>query len=126
MNKLMQRLGLLALLVSCLQVPRLYAQPPVPNQSPYNLNGATPLVDTPIMEPLPPPTPRPYQRVLNSHGMSCASNFNQVGCGNFWSEFRFVFGSCRTFFGQPCIPNPPHFGPGNGYGFEGPQKCCGN
>jgi hypothetical protein len=81
----------------------------------------------PAVDVTPPPvSPRPLQRLLNSHGMGCASNFNNLGCGNFCSEFKFVFGSCRTFFGQSCIPNSPHFGPGNGYGFDGPQKCCGN
>ena len=76
--------------------------------------------------------PAPIQRLFNSHGMGCASNFNNLGCGNFCSEFKFIFGSCRTFFGQSCVPNPPHFGggsgygPGNGYGFDGPQRCCGN
>ena len=125
MNINLQRLCVTAFLGGCLQGASLHAQAPVPSQTVPSAPGI--IMDAPGLEPLqPPPAPRPYQRLLNSHGLGCASNFNQVGCGNFWSEFRFVFGSCRTFFGQPCIPNPPHFGPGNGYGFDGPQKCCGN
>jgi hypothetical protein len=124
MNIKFQRLCMVSLFSACLHAPPLFAQAP---QAIPSAPGQTIIVDTPGVDlRQPPPAPRPYQRLLNSHGMSCASNFDQAGCGNFWSEFRFVFGSCRTFFGQPCIPNPPHFGPGNGYGFDGPQKCCGN
>lgn len=50
----------------------------------------------------------PVQRSLNSHGLGCWSHHTQMGCGSFCSEFRFIFGSCRSFFGDRCIPNPPH------------------
>ena len=37
----------------------------------------------------------------------CWANHNSVGCGNFCSEFNFIFGSCRTFYGEPCFRGPP-------------------
>ena len=37
----------------------------------------------------------------------CYADHNSVGCGNFCSEFNFIFGSCRTFYGEPCYKGPP-------------------
>src|SRR5437016_1900584 len=51
---------------------------------------------------------RPLQKLLNNHGVGCWAHHLELGCGSFHSEFRFVFGSCRTFYGERCIPNPPH------------------
>jgi hypothetical protein len=59
----------------------------------------------------------------------CWAHHNSVGCGNIWSEFVFVFGSCRSFYGEPCLPRPPPppaaqgYGPGYGYGQEGKGDC---
>jgi hypothetical protein len=48
-------------------------------------------------------------RLANHHGMACVSNQdNWGGCGCFCSEMRFIFGSCRSFFGEPCQPIPPN------------------
>jgi hypothetical protein len=36
---------------------------------------------------------------------------NPIGCGNFWTESRFIFGSCRSFFGTGTSASgccPPH------------------
>jgi hypothetical protein len=46
--------------------------------------------------------------MLNNHGMGCWSHHVVFGCGSFHSEMRFIFGSCRAFFGDRCVPNPPH------------------
>jgi hypothetical protein len=59
----------------------------------------------------------------------CRAGHNTLGCGNFVSEFQFLFGSCRTFYGEPCftrpgpVPMPPGYGPGYGYGQEDSGKC---
>ena len=37
----------------------------------------------------------------------CYAHHNSVGCGNFKSEFNFMFGSCRTFYGESCFRGPP-------------------
>ncbi|MBI3407274.1 MAG: hypothetical protein HY040_02820 [Planctomycetes bacterium] len=58
--------------------------------------------------PAPPPARGPFQSCLNKHGLGCWAHHTQMGCGSFHSEMRFMFGSCRTFFSERCIPNPPH------------------
>jgi hypothetical protein len=120
MTMKLKQLGVLALVAWCLKASILTAQTKVPVLPEQTATPAS-IVVTDIAEPA-PATNRPLQRVLNSHGMACASDFNRLGCGNFCSEFKFVFGSCRTFFGQTCEPSQPHFGQGNG-GF---QRGCGN
>jgi hypothetical protein len=37
----------------------------------------------------------------------CWSHHNSWGCSSCQSEFNFVFGSCRTFFGEPCLHGAP-------------------
>lgn len=59
----------------------------------------------------------------------CWSHHNSVGCGNFKSEFVFIFGSCRSFYGEPCLQKPvpptvpPGSWPGYGYGQQGSGDC---
>jgi hypothetical protein len=55
----------------------------------------------------PPPRPAPSShavvRTLNHFGLACQyDNFSSVG--TFHSEARWLFGSSRSFFGDPCIP----------------------
>ena len=58
--------------------------------------------------PEPPPPRGPVHRLLNKCGLDCWAHHTQMGCGSFHSEMRFMFGSCRTFFSERCIPNPRH------------------
>jgi hypothetical protein len=44
---------------------------------------------------------------MHKLGVGCWSHHNMYTCGSFQSEFTFVFGSCRQFFGEPCLPGPP-------------------
>ena len=44
---------------------------------------------------------------LNRHGYGCASHLDWYGCGGLRAQCNFMFGSCRTFFGEPCVPKPP-------------------
>jgi hypothetical protein len=64
-------------------------------------------------------------------GPKCWAHHNYNSCGSCRSEFNFVFGSCRTFFGEACVPDPPPgtfepqysqplFGPGRGPGIPPP------
>jgi hypothetical protein len=39
--------------------------------------------------------------------LTCWADFNGYSCGSLASEAHFLFGSCRTFFGEPCAPGPP-------------------
>ncbi len=45
---------------------------------------------------------------LNKYGLCCWSHHNSLGCSSFEAEYRFIFGSCRTFYGEPCERRPPH------------------
>src|SRR5947209_11225228 len=36
-------------------------------------------------------------------GCDCYTHHNTLGCGNFPSEMAFIFGSCRTFYVEPCM-----------------------
>jgi hypothetical protein len=123
-----KRLALAALLGWSMQSPLLFAQSPFQAQ-PAQIVPVNMVVVEGAEFGREPGTNRPVHYMLNSHGMACASNFNNSGCGNFWSEFTFVFGSCRSFFGQTCTPQPSHFGAGSagsaGSAY-GAQKCCGN
>jgi hypothetical protein len=81
----------------------------------------------PIAPPPPPPVARgPLHKLLNNHGLACASSFQAIGCGNFASEFAFIFGSCRTFFAQPCLPTSRQVTNGaDGRDGSGRRGCCG-
>jgi hypothetical protein len=63
----------------------------------------------------------------------CWATHNTLGCGNFASEFHFIFGSCRTFYSEPCFRGPPpppvpveylnRYGPEALYGPQGASDC---
>jgi hypothetical protein len=39
---------------------------------------------------------------LHRYGLGCYATIDTVGCTSCGSELQFIFGSCRTFFGEPC------------------------
>lgn len=41
----------------------------------------------------------PFQTMLNEHINAPSGCNSPLGCGTLYSEFKFVFGSCRQFFG---------------------------
>ncbi len=58
-------------------------------------------------------------KCLHSVGLNCAASHNTVGCGSCYGHYIFVFGSCRQFFGEPCIPWGPDTLPGRSGGAGG-------
>lgn len=76
--------------------------------------GYPPVPDTPSRQPL-----RDWCRY--GRPLGCWASFNGYGCSSLESEIAFVFGSCRTFFGEPCLkgappsPLPPWAGTESGY-----------
>ena len=60
-----------------------------------------------------PPFPRKgpvrdwFHDCMHGIGVGCWSHHNYYGCSSWKSEFTFVFGSCRQFFGEPCLAGPP-------------------
>lgn len=59
---------------------------------------------------------------INQRGYCCDSHIDWYGCGGFRAQMQFVFGSCRTFFSEPCLPKPPHGQRHHGQG--GPCSNC--
>jgi hypothetical protein len=96
------RLGLSFIVTLGFAISRLNAQAPlVPPSQPFDARPNPPLaaVLARPQEQLPSKHPR-----LNSHGYCCDSDLNWYGCGGVRSLAQFYFGSCRTFFGEPCFP----------------------
>ena len=96
----------------------------VPPAGPPSLYTGTPnplFHPGPVEEPTEEPAP-PYGLVkkclgkckscMNKYGLCCWSHHNALGCSNFEAEYRFIFGSCRTFYGEPCERRPPATPPG--------------
>jgi hypothetical protein len=59
----------------------------------------------------------------------CYGNFNDYSCGSLHSELLFLFGSCRQFYGERCLKEPPPY-PIPGFdpvaaGIEAPGKRSG-
>jgi hypothetical protein len=57
-----------------------------------------------------------FHKCMNDKGVGCWSHHNMYTCGSWKSECTFVFGSCREFFGEPCLPGPPQPPMPPGYG----------
>jgi hypothetical protein len=51
--------------------------------------------------------PKPIQDWWHEYPKHCWSHHNACLCGSFHSELTFIFGSCRDFFGEPCLAGPP-------------------
>jgi hypothetical protein len=61
----------------------------------------------------------PLRTWLHNLTHRCWTTHNRFGCGTLQSECTFIFGSCRAFYGQPCLRGPPDS--------EGAGSCgCGN
>jgi hypothetical protein len=71
---------------------------------------------------------------LNKLGVACWTWHDSVGCGSLKADCTFIFGSCRVWYGEPCLPGPPpspaayyyqmkgYAGPGTGQ--PAPPKGC--
>lgn len=51
-----------------------------------------------------PPKHKPRFRWF---GLKCFGNYNDYSCSNLKTEYHFIFGSCRDFFGERCLAGPP-------------------
>jgi hypothetical protein len=43
----------------------------------------------------------------NHERCGCWAHFNGYSCSSLASEYAFIFGSCRTWYGEPCAKGPP-------------------
>jgi hypothetical protein len=77
------------------------------------LSGPEPAVYDPAAGMMPAPASpeshhhRPLRDWLHKLPWHCYADHNTLGCGNLKSECQFLFGSCRSFYGEPCLPPPP-------------------
>jgi hypothetical protein len=39
--------------------------------------------------------------------IGCYGHFNDYSCNSFHSTVQFLFGSCRSFYGEACLKGPP-------------------
>jgi hypothetical protein len=83
---------------------RLRADEPTPyiGEPPYRLT-------TKVVVPTDPLNPQPKKR------FGCWATHFGDGCGSFRSDMVFIFGSCRSFYGEGCRKDPPSiYQPGYG------------
>ena len=120
----LNRLTMSFIVTLCLTHGRSSAQAPlVPASQPIDPTPITPLGF--LIERPPVPLPKAAHPVANKCGYLCGGNREWFGCGNAYTQFEFVFGSCRTYFGEPCAPVPAHFPRLNNmlHGNGGGSKC---
>ena len=71
------------------------------------LAGAARAQDAETVNPVPKPD-KSYPILHFLHlPKPCWASHNGYSCGSFQSESVFIFGSCRAFFGEPCLNGPP-------------------
>jgi len=52
--------------------------------------------------------PKTYIDAIRSHqSLGCYGHHNDYSCGSCQSECVFLFGSCRQFYGERCLKEPP-------------------
>jgi len=106
MKTWLRRLGLSFFVTLGFTASKLPAQAPlVPPSQYFDASPSAPLSSL-LARPPQPQLPAANPR-LNAQGYCCDSDLNWYGCGGLKAQVDFYFGSCRTFFGEPCLPNPP-------------------
>src|SRR5262245_57250785 len=67
----------------------------------------------PYNQPPPPGSTSRLKAFFQRHNCCCASHHNDLGCTGGDADCKFIFGSCRTFWGEPCArgPSPYKFVP---------------
>jgi hypothetical protein len=66
-----------------------------------------------------------FKSFFNRLGCLCWATHNTDGCGSLYSEYLFILGSCREFWGDPCTPGPEPLPLPPGVGPIPQHPCCG-
>ncbi|MFO0964358.1 MAG: hypothetical protein U0793_02050 [Gemmataceae bacterium] len=74
--------------------------------APAPTSGPVYLSDDGLPVGAPATSERPLRRFFNRIGVYCYHDRDAFGCESFHSTMQFIFGSCRTFFREPCDPKP--------------------
>ncbi|HKB36916.1 MAG TPA: hypothetical protein VKD72_10710 [Gemmataceae bacterium] len=51
--------------------------------------------------------PSRFRQALSHLYLKCWATHLEPTCGSLHSEWMFLFGSCRHFYTEPCLPGPP-------------------
>ena len=110
MKRFAVRLGLSLMVAAGWWVQRLPAQTAGGQQPvlvvPSQVAPAVPLPQMPISSADAfPGSKGPILSYFNKHGRCCSSDVNSTGCGGTRAELQFILGSCRYWFGEPCLPH---------------------
>jgi hypothetical protein len=96
--------------------PPITTVAPLPLRDPSMAWYPQPLSAPTNLSPNAPPSPARFHilpkglrdtwlKCINGCGMGCYADRDTLGCGSCRQEFLFVFGSCRYFFGEGCVPD---------------------
>jgi hypothetical protein len=92
-----------------------------PNYPPTSIMTLMPLPDSLSEGREPEPGVKGW---LQRHGFACWSHHDSPGCGSLEAECTFIFGSCRKWYGEPCMPRPDPYPPvAPGYGAPTRTRC---
>jgi hypothetical protein len=83
--------------LACAIGPEFPRTPPGATELPPGHPGVD---NSPVKHPL-------LEFVRRGRPLCCWASFNGYGCSSGKSELAFIFGSCRTFFGEPCLKGAP-------------------
>src|SRR6266852_20384 len=72
-------------------------------QQPAPVNNDAP---DPYLQPPPPGKVSWLTAYFQGQNCCCASHHNDLGCTSGKADFKFIFGSCRTFWSEPCPQGP--------------------
>jgi hypothetical protein len=93
----------------------------VEHPDPY---GSDPKVYSPNQEPC--RAPQPVADFFRKINIGCWSHHNCYTCGTLVSEGRFIFGSCKAFYGEACMRGPRDLPvPIGMYGYGPMREGCG-
>jgi hypothetical protein len=102
------RIGLSLMVAVGWWVQKVPAQTPATEVTPVVNRAACPASAlTPIDSSSPTSVRQWFKQVTSKYGRCCSSDLNNPGCMGWHAEAQFIFGSCRVFFGEPCLPPAP-------------------
>ena len=59
-----------------------------------------------VLVPPPPVHISWFKAHLQRHNCCCSAHHNDLGCTSGDADCKFIFGSCRTFYSEPCFGGP--------------------
>jgi hypothetical protein len=83
---------------------------------PAEMQVSAPAEEAPEGQVVPAGGTHLHSQILNRlRSRCCWSHHNSYSCGSLKSECVFIFGSCRAWYGEPCVKGPPPIAAPPGY-----------